>query len=73
MRPSNGLLKASQVFQRLFKGFFQFFERPSNALTGLYPHLLESTSQEGVPGSPGKSQKEGQEDQGILKKLGGLL
>ena len=35
-------------------------------------HLLESTSQEGVPRSPGKSQKEGQEDQREIKELGGI-
>ena len=39
-------------------------------IAALYPHLLESTSQEGVPKSPGKSQKEGQEDQGEVKELG---
>ena len=33
-----------------------------------YPHLIASTSQERMPGSPGKRQKEGQEDQGSLKK-----
>ena len=37
----------------------------------LYPHLLECVSQEEVPGSPGKSQKEGHEDQGEAKELGG--
>ena len=36
-----------------------------------YPHLLKSRSLEGVPVSSGKSQKEGQEDQGIPKQLGG--
>ena len=38
----------------------------------LYPHLLKSRSHEGVPGNPGKSPKEGQEDQKILKALGGF-
>ena len=36
----------------------------------MYPHLLKSKSHDGVPGSPGKSQKEGQEDQGTLKAMG---
>ena len=36
----------------------------------LFPHLLKSRSLEGVPGSPGKSQQEGLEDQGTLKQLG---
>ena len=31
-----------------------------------YPHLC-STSLEGVPGSPGKSQEEGQEDHGEVE------
>ena len=39
---------------------------------GRYPHLLESTSQEGVPGNPGKSHTEGQEDHGTLKQLEGV-
>ena len=33
-------------------------------------HLLESASLEGVPGRPGNSQKEGQEDQREVKGLG---
>ena len=37
----------------------------------VYPHLLQSRSFEGVPGSLGKSQKEGQEDQEEVNKLGG--
>ena len=37
-----------------------------------YPHLLECRSLEGVPGRPGKSQKEGQEDQGTLTQLEGV-
>ena len=34
-------------------------------------HLLKSRSSQEFPGSPGKSQKEGQEDQGKVKELGG--
>ena len=34
--------------------------------------FAKSRSFEGVPGSPGKSQKEGQEDQGEVKELGGM-
>ena len=37
-----------------------------------YPHLLRR-SLEGVPGSPGESQKRGQEDRGDVKELGGTL
>ena len=37
-----------------------------------YPHLLESAFQERVPGNPGKSQKDGQEDHGTVKQLGGF-
>ena len=47
---------------------FFFF---GDAFKRLYPHLLKRTSLEGVPGSPGKSQKEGQEDQGEIQELGG--
>ena len=32
-------------------------------------HLLESTFEDGVPGSAGKSQKEGQEDEGEVKEI----
>ena len=39
-------------------------------LESSYYHLLECTSQDGVPWSAVKSQKEGQEDQGTLKQLG---
>ena len=35
------------------------------------PYLPKSRSLEGVPGSPGKSQKEGQEEQGAVIELGG--
>ena len=35
------------------------------------PHLLKSRSLEGVPGSPGECQKEGQEDQGTVTQLPG--
>ena len=34
-----------------------------------YAHLLKSESLEGIPGSPGKSQKEGKEVQGKVKDL----
>ena len=34
------------------------------------PHFLKSRSLEGVPGSTGKSQKMGREDQGEVKELG---
>ena len=44
--------------------------RPPEAL---YTHLLKSRSFEGVLGSLGKSQKEGQGEQGTLKQLGGSL
>ena len=37
--------------------------------TDVYPHLRKSRSLQGVPGSPGKSQKQGQEDQGTSKQL----
>ena len=42
--------------------------RPHRTL--VYFHLLESTSQEGVLGSAGNSQKAGQEDPGEVKDLG---
>ena len=36
-----------------------------------YPHLFKRRALEGVPGSPGKIQKEGQEDQEEVNELGG--
>jgi len=36
----------------------------------VYPQLLKSRSLEAVPGSPAKSQKEGQKKQGEVKELG---
>ena len=57
-----------KAFKRLFKRFLKAFKRP---FKGLLPHLIKSRSLEGVPGSPGQSQKEGQEEQGEVKELGG--
>ena len=37
-----------------------------------HPHVLKSRSQQGFPGSPEKSQREGQEDQTTLKALQGV-
>ena len=39
---------------------------------GSLPPFLKSRSFEGVPGSPGESQKEGRDDQGTLKQPPGL-
>ena len=47
------------------------FEQIQGASLKSYPHLLKSRSHEGVPGISGKTQKEGQEDQGKIKELGG--
>jgi len=47
----------------------QGLARPSRP-EGPYPHLLKSRSLEAVPGSPAKSQKEGQKKQGEVKELG---
>ena len=51
-------------------GFASCRQQGLKSFRGAYTPLLESRSHEGVPGRPGKSEKEGQEDQGTPKHLG---
>ena len=69
--------KASEVPAKPYEawqGALQGRVKPQGAVQGALPGLIYKSilrRLEGVPGSPGKSRKEGHEDQGQAKELGG--